>query len=87
MFRVSAINDRERYGHQSASEQRAEAIAFAVHFLQSTAGHAVLPADGVEWLRHYDFLIPGTGSMVRYLVHRPAYAQHPLRVVLLRDAS
>ena len=86
MFRVSEINDRERYGHQSASEQRAEAIAFAVHFLQSTAGDAVLPRDAVEWLQHYDFLIPGTRSMVRYLVDRPIYAQHPLRVVLLSDA-
>jgi hypothetical protein len=87
LSRVGVINDRERYGHQSASEQRAEAIAFAVHFLQSTAGKAVLPRDALEWLRHYDFLVPGTRSMVRSLVIRPIYAQHPFRALLLSDPS
>lgn len=86
LSRVSVINDRERYGHQSASEQRAEAIAFAVHFLQSTAGQAVLPGDAVEWLRHYDFLVPGTRSMVRHLVVRPIYTHYPFRALLLSES-
>jgi hypothetical protein len=86
LSRVSAINDRERYGHQSASEQRAEATAFAVHFLQSTAGPAILLDDATEWVRHYEFLVPGTHSMVRYLIGRPTYLHHPLRKLIIGDS-
>jgi hypothetical protein len=74
------IADRDRYGYLNDAEQRAEAIAFAVHFLQSTASGGMPIADALELLRHYDFLVPGSRSMVRYLLRRPCYQHHPLRV-------
>jgi hypothetical protein len=74
------IADRDRYGYLNDAEQRAEAIAFAVHFLQSTASGDMRAADALELLRHYDFLVPGSRSMVRYLMSRPRDQHHPLRM-------
>jgi hypothetical protein len=76
------ISDRERYGYLSGSEQRAEAIAFAVHFLQSTASGSVPGGEAVELLRHYEFLVPGTHQMARYLILQPSYRRHPLRAII-----
>jgi hypothetical protein len=74
------IADRDRYGYLNDAEQRAEAIAFAVHFLQSTASGGMPAPDALELLRHYDFLVPGSRSMVRYLMRQPCYQHHPLRM-------
>jgi hypothetical protein len=74
---VLAMGDPQRYGYGSRAEHRAEAIAFAVHFLQSTmtAGSS----DELDLLEHYEFLVPGTRAMVRYLILLPPYQRHPLR--------
>jgi hypothetical protein len=72
------ITDHQRYGYQATAEQRAEAIAFAVHFLQSTASGDSSPSDAVDLLRHYDFLVPGSAAMARFLAHQPIYRHHPL---------
>ncbi len=77
---VEPIRDARRYGHNKATEHQAEAIAFAVHFLQATAGGAG-PDDAVL-LRHYDLLVPGTAVLTRYLALQPIYAHHPLRRTL-----
>ena len=77
---VPAIRDRKRYGHGSVTEHQAEAIAFAVHFLQAT----VTPAgsDPTTLLEQYERMVPGTGAMARYLALQPVYAAHPLRALL-----
>jgi hypothetical protein len=77
---VPQIPDTRRYGHRRTSEHQAEAVAFAVHFLQSTAS----PADtvGVALLEHYELLVPGTGAMARYLALQPIYQRHPLHRLL-----
>ena len=62
------------------SEHQAEAVAFAVHFLQSTAASSA--TDGAALLEQYELLVPGTGAMARYLALQPIYAQHPLRRLL-----
>jgi hypothetical protein len=77
---VVAMGDPERYGYGSRAEHRAEAIAFAVHFLQSTMTD--LSSDEVDLLEHYEFLVPGTRAMVRYLILLPTYRHHPFRAVL-----
>ncbi len=77
---VLAVGDPDRYGYGSRAEHRAEAIAFAVHFLQSTMADA--SSDGLDLLEHYEFLVPGTRAMVRYLVLLPTYRRHPLRASL-----
>ncbi|HKP50195.1 MAG TPA: hypothetical protein VJU17_09295, partial [Gemmatimonadales bacterium] len=64
----------------SKAEHRAEAIAFAVHFLQSTMTDA--SSEGLDLLEHYEFLVPGTRAMVRYLILLPTYRRHPLRASL-----
>jgi hypothetical protein len=75
------IRDPRRYGYGSVSEHQAEAVAFAIHFLQITA--AVKPSpDQTELLEHYEVLVPGTSMMVRYLALQPIYARHPLRRLL-----
>jgi hypothetical protein len=74
---VVAMGDPKRYGYGSKAEHRAEAIAFAVHFLQSTMAQG--SSDGLDLLEHYDFLVPGTGTMVRYLILLPLYRHHRLR--------
>jgi hypothetical protein len=77
---VIAVGDPDRYGYGSKAEHRAEAIAFAVHFLQSTVTDA--SSDGLDLLEHYEFLVPGTRAMVRYLIRLPTYRRHPLRAAL-----
>ena len=75
------IRDPKRYGYGSVSEHQAEAVAFAIHFLQITA--AVKPtSDQTELLDHYELLVPGTSMMVRYLALQPIYGRHPLRRLL-----
>ena len=78
---VSAIRDPKRYGYGSAIEHQAEAIAFAVDFLQTTssAGDRV---NALTLLNHYELLVPGTRTMVRYLALQPVYRRHALRRVL-----
>jgi len=75
---VQPIRDSRRYGHDKVSEHQAEAIAFAVHFLQSTTTDPAV----VTPLEHYEQLVPGTGAMARYLALQPIYARHPLRRML-----
>jgi|tagenome__1003787_1003787.scaffolds.fasta_scaffold20793586_2 hypothetical protein len=77
---VLAMSDPQRYGYGSRAEHRAEAIAFAVHFLQSTMSE--VSSDQLDLLEHYEFLVPGTRAMVRYLVLLPPYRRHPLRASL-----
>jgi hypothetical protein len=77
---VPGIPDSRRYGHGNPSEHQAEAIAFAVHFLQSTA--SATTTDGVAVLEQYELLVPGTGAVARYLALQPIYAGHPLRRLL-----
>jgi hypothetical protein len=78
---VPPIQDPRRYGHESISEHQAEAVAFAFHFLQTTA--TATPADRPpELLDHYELLVPGTSVMARYLALQPLYRRHPLRKLL-----
>ena len=77
---VRAIPDVRRYGHRHPWEHQAEAVAFAVHFLQSTA--AASATDGAALLEQYELLVPGTGAVARYLALQPIYAQHPLHYLL-----
>ena len=79
---VPAIPDPRRYGHDDATEHQAEAIAFAVHFLQATATGG--PADHDRLLDQYDHMVPGTALVARYLALQPIYARHPLRDALTR---
>jgi hypothetical protein len=77
---VRGIPDSRRYGYGNTSEHQAEAVAFAVHFLQATASPAATP--GAALLDHYELLVPGTGAMARWLALQPIYAEHPLRRLL-----
>jgi hypothetical protein len=77
---VPGIPDTRRYGHRHPAEHQAEAVAFAVHFLQATASPAA--ADGASLLDQYELLVPGTGAIARYLALQPIYAHHPLRRLL-----
>jgi hypothetical protein len=78
---VAPIRDPRRYGHGSVPEHQAEAIAFAVDFLQNTsAGEA--PGNSISLLDHYELLVPGTRTMARYLAMQPIYTKHPLKVML-----
>jgi hypothetical protein len=75
---VAAIRDPKRYGYGNAGEHQAEAAAFAIHFLLSTAG-AHDPAASAAALDHYELLVPGTRTLARYFAMQPAFARHPLR--------
>lgn len=75
---TAPIRDPKRYGYGSVSEHQAEAVAFAIHFLQLTASSSPL-SDQTDLLEHYEVLVPGTGMMTRYLALQPIYANHPLR--------
>jgi hypothetical protein len=77
---VPRIPDSRRYGHRNPAEHQAEAVAFAVHFLQATATPNA--TDGAALLAHYEVLVPGTGAVARYLALQPVYAGHPLRRLL-----
>ena len=83
---VTPIRDPGRYGFGSKPEQQAEAIAFAVHYLQTTAP---MRAGGaaLDLLERYEVLVPGTRLVVRYLALQPVYARHPLRPALLGVSS
>lgn len=78
---VPPIRDTRRYGHDSATEHQAEAIAFAVHFLQATAA-ATAGFDYASLLEQYELMVPGTGLVARYLALQPIYARHPLHAAL-----
>ena len=75
---VPGIRDPKRYGHDNVSEQQAEAAAFAVHFLLTTAAGSSVNG-GMAALEHYELLVPGTRILVRYFVLQPIFRGHPLR--------
>jgi hypothetical protein len=79
---VQPIRDPKRYGYASISEHQAEAIAFAVSFLQTTAPGRDSSGRSIRLLDHYELLVPGTRTMVRYLALQPLYRAHPLRRAL-----
>jgi hypothetical protein len=79
---VSPIRDPKRYGYADLSEHQAEAIAFAVHFLQTTARPTQAATSALVLLDHYELLVPGTRTMARYLSLQPLYRKHPLRSLL-----
>ncbi len=79
---VTPIRDPERYGYGNAPEHQAEAIAFAINFLQTTATGNEPVAGSITLLDHYELLVPGTRIMVRYLALQPIYRGHPLAGVL-----
>jgi hypothetical protein len=62
-------------------EHQAEAIAFAVDFLQTTTTTSDFDT-ALTLLNHYELLVPGTRTMVRYLALQPIYRRHALREVL-----
>lgn len=82
-WRVPAIRDPKRYGYEDEAEHQAEAIAFAVHFLQATTTRSEPAAGALQLLDHYELLVPGTRTMVRYLALQPLYRDHPLRTLLI----
>lgn len=77
---VRGIPDPRRYGHRNPSEHQAEAVAFAIHFLQATASSSAV--DGASLLEQYELLVPGTGAVARFLALQPVYTRHPLRRLL-----
>jgi hypothetical protein len=78
---VPEIQDAKRYGYGSQWEQQAEAVAFAVHFLQSTARTQASDDNALGLLSHYECMVPGTRALLRHLVLQPIYRQHPLRTL------
>ncbi|HET8650190.1 MAG TPA: hypothetical protein VFL95_09125 [Gemmatimonadales bacterium] len=75
---VPPIADSLRYGYDDEQEHQAEAVAFAVSFLQTTARPDMSAADRLALLAAYERLVPGTRTMARYLLTRPVYRHHPL---------
>ena len=84
---VLPIRDPKRYGYADRSEHQAEAIAFAISFLQTTASLAESEGRSLALLDHYELLVPGTRTMVRYLSLQPLYRNHPLRSLLTTGRS
>jgi hypothetical protein len=78
---VDAMRDPKRYGYGTPMEHQAEAIAFAVDFLQTTTTTSDFDT-ALTLLNHYELLVPGTRTMVRYLALQPIYRRHALRKVL-----
>lgn len=78
---VDPIVDPKRYGYGSIAEHQAEAIAFAIHFLQTTADLQAA-TESLSLLEHYERLVPGTSVMVHYFSLQPIYANHPLHKLL-----
>jgi hypothetical protein len=78
---VPPIVDPKRYGYGSIAEHQAEAIAFAIHFLQTTADPR-LDGAPLRLLQHYERLVPGTSVMVHFFSLQPIYANHPLHRLL-----
>jgi hypothetical protein len=81
---VRPIRDPKRYGYGDPAEQQAEAVAFAINFLQTTATASDTSASSLALLDHYELLVPGTRTMVRHLSRHPLYRNHPLRRLLAR---
>jgi hypothetical protein len=79
---VRPIRDPKRYGYGDRAEHQAEAIAFAVSFLQTTAGAERSEAESLALLDHYEVLVPGTRIMVCYFALQAIYRDHPLRLRL-----
>jgi hypothetical protein len=79
---VTPIRDPKRYGYGDESEHQAEAIAFAINFLETTAAAHDSASNALTLLDHYELLVPGTRTMVRYLSLQPLYRNHPLRSLL-----
>jgi hypothetical protein len=79
---VLPIRDPKRYGYDDQSEHQAEAIAFAINFLQTTSVASDPVSASLTLLDHYELLVPGTRTLVRYLSLQPLYHNHPLRSVL-----
>jgi hypothetical protein len=75
---IPPIRDPKRYGYENEGEHQAEAAAFAMHFLLSTAGSRD-PAAASVTLDHYELLVPGTRTLARYFALQPVFARHPLR--------
>jgi hypothetical protein len=86
-WEVPPIRDPKRYGYADLSEHQAEAIAFAINFLQTTAGTRETVVNSMALLDHYELLVPGTRTMVRYLSLQPTYRNHPLRSLLTTGRS
>lgn len=84
---VSPIRDPKRYGYGDRSEHQAEAIAFAISFLQTTAPAVDSETPSLALLDHYELLVPGTRTMVRYFSLQPLYRNHPLRTLLTTGRS
>jgi hypothetical protein len=84
---VAPIRDPSRYGYRDTAEHQAEAIAFAVNFLQTTASKVAPASSSAGLLDHYELLVPGTRTMARYLALQPIYRWHPLRALLTRGHS
>ncbi len=78
---VETMRDPKRYGYGATTEHQAEAIAFAVDFLQTTIASSEAE-NALTLLNHYELLVPGTRTMVRYLALQPVYRDHALREVL-----
>jgi hypothetical protein len=78
---VAGIRDPKRYGYEDRSEHQAEAVAFAVNFLQTTAAPGSR-SGAMALLDHYELLVPGTRILARYLLLQPTYRSHPLRSYL-----
>jgi hypothetical protein len=79
---VTPIRDPKRYGYGDVAEHQAEAIAFATNFLQTTAAANRYSGSALTLLEHYELFVPGTRTMVRYLLLQPLYRYHPLRSAL-----
>jgi hypothetical protein len=79
---VPGIRDSKRYGYGELSEHQAEAMAFAINFLQTTAARPAAPKVSLSLLDHYELLVPGTRRLVRHFVLQPIYWKHPLRSLL-----
>ena len=79
---VTPIRDPKRYGYGDVAEHQAEAIGFAINFLQTTVAANGHSGSALTLLDHYELFVPGTRMMVRYLLLQPLYRFHPLRSVL-----
>lgn len=75
---VSPITDSRRYGYRSEAEHQAEAVAFAVHYLQATTRPEVTTGERLFLLESYERLVPGTRRVARHLLQQRIYARHPL---------
>ncbi len=76
---VPAITDPEVYGFGNREEHQAEAVRFAVIYLQITASAGRDREADVLLLDLYESLMPGTGTVARLLLGEPVFSRHPLR--------